>query len=125
MRGISALIGLVFAVTLAYIIGVRLSESAMAVVVGVMFGVMAGIPTSIILLLALRRAERRTSPTAPTYEERLASPPSPQQPTVIVATPPVMPGMSHTMWQGMYLPPVYGEEEGGAPRRHFRVVGDE
>ncbi len=126
MRGVGALVGLVFAGTLAYLIGVRLSESAMAVVVGVVFGVAASIPTSIFLLLALRRAERRAyTDMIPPREERPTPPPPPQQPTVIVATPPAMPGLSHGLWQGMYLPPVYGEEEDGAPRRRFRVVGED
>ena len=50
--GISSII---FAATLAFVVGVRLSEPAMAVVIGVMFGVAASIPTSIVLILALRQ----------------------------------------------------------------------
>ena len=50
--GISSII---FAATLAFVIGIHLSEPAMAVVIGVMFGVAASIPTSIVLILALRQ----------------------------------------------------------------------
>ena len=46
---------IIFAAVLAYVVGLRLSESAMAVVIGVMFGVVASIPTSIVLILALRQ----------------------------------------------------------------------
>ena len=48
---------IIFAAVLAYVVGLRLSESAMAVVIGVMFGVAASIPTSIILILALRHTQ--------------------------------------------------------------------
>ena len=49
--------GLVFAVTLAIIVGKQMTTEAMAVVIGVVCGVIAGIPTSILLLVALSRRD--------------------------------------------------------------------
>jgi len=61
---IAPVLGIVFVATLAYVIGIRLSESAMAVTLGVIFGVAAAIPTSILSLVALRDSlGQRTQPT--------------------------------------------------------------
>lgn len=43
------------AIALAVWIGVQLGDQALAVVVGAVFGVIAGVPTSLLLLLALAR----------------------------------------------------------------------
>ena len=53
-------------VTLAVVIGQRMSTDAMAVVVGVVFGVAASIPTSLLIVAATRgrRDESRYSSTA-------------------------------------------------------------
>ena len=60
MKGWEPLAGIVFVAVLAYVIGIRLSESAMAVTLGVIFGVATAIPTSILSLAVLRDAlERR------------------------------------------------------------------
>ncbi len=55
MKEAAGLAAIAFSVVLAYVIGIHLTESAMAVVIGVMFGVAASIPTSILLILALRQ----------------------------------------------------------------------
>ena len=47
---------LVFVVTLAVVIGQRMSTDAMAVVIGVIFGVAASIPTSLLIIAASRRS---------------------------------------------------------------------
>jgi anti-sigma factor RsiW len=52
-----AALGLVFAVTLAIIVGKQMTTEAMAVVIGVVCGVLAGIPTSVLLLVALSRRD--------------------------------------------------------------------
>ena len=74
---IAPVLGIVFVATLAYVIGIRLSESAMAVTLGVIFGVAAAIPTSIILFLLSpwagyrgrwpRRPERSSMPVREVY----------------------------------------------------------
>ena len=53
------IVGLVFGIALAVVVGNRMSAEAMAVVVGVVCGVAAGIPTSVLLLLAMGRRDRR------------------------------------------------------------------
>jgi hypothetical protein len=51
-------LGVVFAITLAVVVGKQMSTEAMAVVVGVVCGVAAGIPTSVLLLVVLNRREQ-------------------------------------------------------------------
>ena len=110
---------IIFAATLAYVVGVRLSESAMAVVIGVVFGVAASIPMSLILVFALQRGSA-------CRESRGSS--DSQQPTIIVA-PPAISGYQGNPWGGsmvgqMYLPP-FDEEGMPSPRRSFRIIGGE
>lgn len=119
MKNWGPIAAIIFAATLAYVVGVRLSESAMAVVIGVVFGVAASIPMSLILLFALRRADAYREPRTSSGR---------QQPTIIVAPPPI-PGNQVNPWGSMsgqvYLPPFEDEADGqSARRRRFRVVGD-
>jgi len=108
-------LGLVFGITLAVVVGNRMSAEAMAVVVGVVCGVAAGIPTSVLLVLAMGRREQRghgAEEQAPRYG---ASPP------VVV----IQGGAPQA------LPP--GQEVGYWPaaqpmahaQRDFHVVGDD
>ncbi len=120
MKNWGAIGAVVFAGVLAYVVGVRLGESAMAVIIGVIFGVAASVPVSIILALMLRRADaERVSPAPPDYH----------QPMIIVPPPTTPPGSS-IPWnagspQGFYLPPLSsGEAQEGQTRREFRVVGE-
>jgi hypothetical protein len=53
------ILGSVFAVALAVVVGRQLPTEAMAVVVGVVCGVVAAIPTSLLLLVVLTRRERQ------------------------------------------------------------------
>ena len=57
IKQVVAVFGLVFAVTLAIIVGRQMTTEAMAVVIGVVCGVIAGIPTSILLLVAMSRRD--------------------------------------------------------------------
>jgi hypothetical protein len=60
LRNALIVLGVVFVVALAVVVGKRMSAEAMAVVVGVVCGVAAGIPTSILLLVVLSRRDRQT-----------------------------------------------------------------
>lgn len=51
-------LSVVFAATLAIVVGKEMSSEATAVVVGVVCGVAAGIPTSMLLLVALTRRDQ-------------------------------------------------------------------
>jgi preprotein translocase subunit SecF len=59
LRRCVLIVCLVFGLTLAAVVGSRMSAEAMAVVVGVVCGVAAGIPTSALLLLAMGRRDRQ------------------------------------------------------------------
>lgn len=52
-------VGLVFAIALAIVVGKKMSAEAMAVVVGIVCGVAAAIPTSILLLVVFTRRDRQ------------------------------------------------------------------
>ncbi len=70
-------LGLAFAVTLAVVIGQRLSAEAMSVMVGVVAGVAASIPTSLIVVWFATRTLTMSRPAPP-----LA--PQPTEPRIIV-----------------------------------------
>lgn len=117
MKRLVTIVAAAFALGLAVVVGNRMSADAMAVVVGVVCGVLASVPTSLLLLWALSRrqgaaadAQARNGMTGP-------------YPPVVVVNPgssgyggsgygPSLPRMEHS------LPPP------GGPRS-FRVVGDE
>jgi hypothetical protein len=110
---------LVFAVTLAAIIGQRMSTDAMAVVVGVAVGVAASVPTSL-LLVALLRRERAGSwrPEAP------ASPPQQlQSPNVIVLNPADLLGQRRDQPYVPLPPPEMSAADGGM--RRLRIIGSD
>ena len=111
-------------VTLAIVIGQRMSTDAMAVVIGVVFGVAASIPTSL-LVVAATRGRRELShlsgpdPRPPAIDSR---------PQIYVVTPPAHAGGGQAapwLQAGMQppLPPAgYGQTESS---RRFRVVGED
>lgn len=59
VRQVVIVLGTVFAATLAVVVGKQMSSEAMAVVVGVVCGVAAGIPTSMLLLVVLTRRDHK------------------------------------------------------------------
>ena len=74
----------VFAATLAVIVGETLSSEAMSVMVGVVAGVGASIPTSLLVLwFAVRTAELRAVPEAP-----MSYPMEAPEPRIVVVTQP-------------------------------------
>ena len=106
----AGLVTMAFAVTLAVIVGNRLSDEALAVLSGAVCGVGAAIPTSLLIVaVSRRRDERRAAAPAPQ--------PSPYPPIVVVAPP----GGQQRPSDWNALPPSLS-----APgRRHFNVVGEE
>ena len=97
---------LLFSVTLAVVAGLRLSRDSLAVVMGVLFGVAASIPTSLLILAVVRRSEARRDMQQP-YG----------YPPVII----VSPGEGARR----FLPPAYPTEPiiESEPRR-FRIIGE-
>jgi hypothetical protein len=110
-----------FGVTLALIIGQRMSTDAMAVVLGVAVGVAASVPMSL-LLVALLRRERgggwrpEASPVPPPAYPQL------QQPNLIMLNPADLLGPRREPPYVPLPPPEYGQDGG---LRRLRVVGDD
>jgi hypothetical protein len=84
-RYLLVIFAVVFGATLAVIVGETLSSEAMSVMVGVVAGVGASIPTSLLIMwFALRAAELRTAAAGPvTY------PMEPPEPRIVVVAPPM------------------------------------
>jgi len=105
MKKVAAIAFIAFTVTLAIIIGKRMSTDAMAVVIGVGCGVLASVPTSLLILAVSNRHEER-------HVQRRADYP----PVVIVN-----PGNN----QPRYLQPPFPTPLVQGQERQFRVIGDE
>ena len=73
-----------FGVTLAVIIGVRLDQTALAVVIGVACGVAASIPTSVLIVSLLRRRDVRAERKEVGKNRSVET----QSPPVVVVAPP-------------------------------------
>ena len=115
MKRAVILVGAVFGVALAVMIGSRMSADAMGVVVGVVCGVVASVPTSLVLIWALvRRAQ------GPGVEVVSRQGIGHNYPPVVVVNPGPGYGASG------YGPPM-APHSLPAPRgpRSFKVVGDE
>ncbi len=109
MKKLVALILIAFAVTLAVVVGNRMSTDAMAVVIGIVCGVGAGIPTSLLIMAVASRREAK--------EERgqAAFPP------VVI----VNPGHQVGQWPHYYSPPTLPPALSQGSPRQFRVIGQE
>ena len=134
------LFGMVFSVTLALIVGQRLSAESMAVVIGVIAGVAASIPTSLIVVWfmghnnGVRPIVESTPASARSAEPRIVVMPAPQaamppQPQPAYAN---MAGYGPQSYAG-YAPqaqggyaqaanPAYGAPP-ALPARRFTVIG--
>ncbi len=117
--------GLGFFVTLAVIVGQRMSAEAMAVMVGVIAGVAASIPTSLIVVwFATRTTVPRSTPEAPPPAPRPAPPPEPR--IVVMAAPASAPQMGYQTYAGypaQAYPALAQPAMGMLPARQFTVIG--
>lgn len=105
MKKVTIVAFLAFAVTLAIIIGKRMSTDAMAVVIGVGCGVLASVPTSLLILAVTNKRDERQVHRQPDY------------PPVVI----VNPGNN----QPRYLQPPFPTQLIQGQERQFRVIGDE
>ncbi len=113
VRQITTVLGLVFFIALAVVVGKQMSAEAMAVVVGVVCGVAAGIPTSVLLLVVLSRRDRQR------MEDVSRQPSQHSYPPVVViqgGSPQALPPGA----QGSYWP---AGGPGPSFERQFRMVG--
>jgi hypothetical protein len=114
-----------FGITLALVIGQRLTTDAMAVVLGVAVGVAASVPTSVLLLALLRRTTREANwrpeaaPAAPPAYPQFA------QPNIIVLNPADLLGQrgGQSLLNLPQPPPLETLQDAGL--RRLRVVGDD
>jgi hypothetical protein len=122
---VPALLG--FGVTLAVVIGQRMSTDAMAVVIGVAVGVAASVPTSVLLVALLRRERNGWSQSAGWRSElpQQSQPAYPQfaTPNVIILNPAdLLAGRGLQQPQIPALPLPLAQDAG---LHRLRVVGDE
>lgn len=117
LLGISLMAGIV---TLAIIIGQRMSTDAMAVVVGVVFGVAASIPTSLLIVLATRGSRRHDDPPY----RRADYQPSPPPPQIYVVNPGQLPGQAGGQQQIAAAPQQHTFDM-SIPARRWVVIGDD
>jgi len=112
IKHVLVLVGLVFAITLAIVVGKKMSAEAMAVVVGVVCGVAAAIPTSVLLLVVFTRRDRQQSSDMDARSRQYGSPP-----VVVIqgGAPQALPGPQAGYWPAA--------QPGPAMNREFHVVG--
>ncbi|MBI4788633.1 MAG: hypothetical protein HY782_16500 [Chloroflexi bacterium] len=126
MRNGIVLVGIAFAATFAVVVGNRLSDEAMAVVVGAICGISASIPVSIGFVIAASRHwgrdDRGGDAPGRGYDE--PRPYAQPQPPVIVISPPQQ-NQSPYQYPAApyYLPASNGDAPLGA--REFKIIGDE
>ncbi|MBI3734809.1 MAG: hypothetical protein HY259_15325 [Chloroflexi bacterium] len=113
-----------FSITLAVLIGQRLSDQAMAVVVGSVIGVAASMPMSaVVLWLTLRQSQLAQQNTVAARSDLT---PREEQPRVIVVQPPVAPPALYPNSMNSYhAMPSPASLAYGRPPREFKVVGEE
>ncbi len=116
MKRLVTIVAAAFAVALAVVVGIRMSAEAMAVVVGVVCGVLASIPTSLLLIWALRRG----SNSGTEAEGQARNGMMPHYPPVVV----VNPGQGMSAYGPSPLPLERGLPVPTGPRT-FKVVGEE
>jgi hypothetical protein len=107
--------GLVFAITLAAVMGARMSPDALAVVIGIVCGVVASIPTSAMLVWVMRHRDKQEAQMAQ------MRPFSGQYPPVVVVN-----GQGTNGYGSPYGGPVLSPGSYPAPApRNFKVIGQE
>lgn len=115
LKQVLLLVGLVFAITLAIVVGKKMSAEAMAVVVGIVCGVAAAIPTSVLLLVVLTRRDRQQLDDVEVRSRQYGSPP-----VVVIqggAPQALPPGPQAGYWPA--------PQPGPTVNREFHVVGGE
>ena len=125
MRNGIFIIGIVFAATLAYVVGHRLSNEALAVMVGALCGISASVPVSIALFIAASRNWGRAEVLSREEAAREYTPRghmTPPPPMMVLAPPQHYQQPNPFASNQFYLPANAPIE--GAPRQ-FRIIGEE
>jgi hypothetical protein len=113
MKKFLFVVGVAFTVTVAVVVGVRMSSDAMAVVVGIVCGMLASVPTSAILVWTLRVRDKQLEAQLGPARQYGQYPPvvviNGQQPNGATGAPGPQPAML----------------SGGNGQRNFKVIGQE
>ena len=116
LKVFAGLVALTFAITLALVVGNRLTNEALAVLAGAVCGVGAAIPTSLIIVAISRRQREEIHDEQPAMYQQGVYPQGAYPPVVIVT-----PQGGHQQqpygWNG--TPPSLGAQS----QREFTVVG--
>jgi hypothetical protein len=127
--------GMAFSITLALVVGQRLSAEAMAVVIGVIAGVAASIPTSLIVVwFTTRNSLPQAVVDLAAAPPRAAARAEPAEPRIIVMAQPqasaAYPGVagygahSYAGYAPAPAGPIYAAPALPAlPARHFTIIG--
>lgn len=119
MKRILIVLGVIFILALCITVAKNMSSDAMAIVVGIICGIGASIPTCLLMLFLTRREDAYENP-----EPRQ----NPQFPSVMIVTPPMgqitqgNPYINGMNPQGAYFPPPAGAP--GFTPRQFHILGD-
>ena len=113
MKKFLFVVGVAFTVTVAVVVGVRMSSDAMAVVVGIVCGMLASVPTSAILVWTLRVRDKQLEAQLGSARQYGQYPPvvvvNGQHPNGATGAPGPQPAML----------------SGGNGQRNFKVIGQE
>ncbi len=101
--------GALFPITLALILGLRMSADAMAVIIGIIFGLLASVPTSLMLVWTLRQRDKQ-------IEAQLQGRSPGHYPPVVVVN-------GQPAGNGYQAPPIPSVSSAGS--REFKVVGQD
>jgi hypothetical protein len=115
MRKFLFVVGAIFASVLAVVVGTRMSPDAMAVIIGIICGVLASIPTSVILVWVLRQKDKQVEAQF-SQQGRFG-----HYPPVVVVN-----GQGTNGYNGHpYGPPALTAHTIPAGERDFKVIGQE
>jgi hypothetical protein len=115
MGRIVAVVGSVIVITLGVLVGTKLSSDSISLIIGVIIGVVASLPTSVLLIWAFTRR----SSAEQMANARMGQMGSGQYPPVVV----VNPGMGMpTTWQQSQAPAMLPAAQTG--QRRYDVVGE-
>ena len=102
------IVGAAFAITLALILGFRVSADALAVIVGVALGIIASIPTTMLLIFVMTRQQNRLEKNMTHF---------PHQPPVVVVN-------AADKFQSQPSPPALPPPYAPNGARKWTVIGD-
>lgn len=113
MKKFLLIVSIAFAISLAVVVGTRISADAMAVIIGIICGVVASIPTSVILVWVLRQRDKQ-------METQYGQMRNSQYPPVVVVN-----GQGQNGYGSTSAPPSLTSGVTPPGSREFKVIGQE